>query len=177
LLHLAQVGYFLRALPTLPLSVPGADSRSAMSDYDGREIPSYYTKGQVVSYWWVSKRILNDVVDDDFTGKEGSLDPVALVLRIKQSLQNIRYRYIGKEGAHVNYEVIKASKKYRQYLLLVNRLKHVPLEDLDASTRKSLLINLYNCLIIHAIIVGMLNATFLGQTMNRLLMYATASYR
>ena len=48
------------------------------------------------------------------------------------------------------------------------------LTDLSASEKKSFLINIYNCLIFHAIVNGLLDLN--GGTVGRMKLYATASY-
>ena len=74
----------------------------------------------------------------------------------------------------MNYDSIKSSKTFEEYIELVKELKAVSLKDLSISEKKSFLINIYNCLILHAIINGMLDLN--GGTLARMKLYATAAY-
>ena len=74
----------------------------------------------------------------------------------------------------MNYDSIKNSKTFEEYVELVKELKTVSLKDLSVSEKKSFLINIYNCLILHAIINGMLDLN--GGTLARMKLYATAAY-
>ena len=79
-----------------------------------------------------------------------------------------------EDGSSVNYKTIKSSKTFEEYVELVKELKTVSLKDLSVSEKKSFLINIYNCLILHAIINDLLDLN--GGTLARMKLYATAAY-
>lgn len=74
----------------------------------------------------------------------------------------------------MNYESIKKSNSFKEYVDLVRQLRYVSLKELSESEKKSFLINIYNSLILHAIISGLLDVN--GGTLARMKLYATASY-
>ena len=81
---------------------------------------------------------------------------------------------MSEDGTSVNYESAKISKSFQEYIELVKNLKSISLRDLSISEKKSFLINIYNCLILHAIINGLLDVS--GGTLARMKLYATAAY-
>lgn len=74
-------------------------------------------------------------------------------------------------GTSVDYSAMKTSEKYRDYCALVKKLNHVDLKALDSSAKKAFLVNIYNCLVIHGLVEGLLSS-FPGGTISRLTFYA-----
>lgn len=129
-----------------------------------------FPKGQVIGFWYEPKVVLND---GDKLGSDEAQDAVALVEHLKKQMLEIKSNGIQDDGSSVDYEKIKASPVFGKYLRLVNNLRDIHLEQLSSAQKKSCLINLYNCLLVHAIINGLLKEE---GTLSRLKLYATASY-
>jgi hypothetical protein len=81
---------------------------------------------------------------------------------------------MNNDGSLVNYNDIKKSDNFQQYILLIQKLHNININDFNNNEKKSIYINIYNCLILHAIINGLLDIN--GGTISRLKLYATASY-
>jgi hypothetical protein len=132
--------------------------------------------GQVIGLWWTKKKILNA---DDFGAEPGDVEVINkqdLVRQLRYSILSMKADHTDPSGTKVNYADIKDSPKFTKYKALVRNLRQINLESMTSpEERKSFLINIYNSLVIHALIEGMLNGS-LGGTLNRLQLYATASY-
>lgn len=133
-----------------------------------------FPKGQIIGFWYEPKVVLNDG-DQQIIGseKDEAPDAVALVEHLKKQMLEMKSNGIQDDGSAVNYDKIKASPVFDKYLRLVIHLKDIHLEQLSTAQKKSCLINLYNCLLVHAIISGLLKGE---GTISRLKLYATASY-
>ena len=130
-----------------------------------------YPKGQVISFYWKSKNVMND--GGAWEGGDKAVLPKQLVSEIRSKMLGIKSSSITKEG-RVDYSGIKQSEVFASFLSLTRQLKSVDLNTLTNAGKKSCLINLYNCLIIHAIINDLLDVK--GGTLARLRLYASASY-
>ena len=80
-------------------------------------------------------------------------------------------------GDSVNYTVLRDSKTFQEYKELTYLLADMDLQSLSHDEQKAFWINLYNTLVIHAIIEGMLPIEKSTSTFARLELYATASYK
>ena len=80
---------------------------------------------------------------------------------------------MSEAGDSVDYTKVKDSEPFADYLKLVKQLKLVDMGNLSQNERKAFLINLYNSLVIHAIIAKLLGS---GSQTDRVKMYATAAY-
>lgn len=134
-----------------------------------------FPKGQIIGFWYEPKVVLNDGDQKIFgSEKDEAPDAVALVEHLKKQMLEMKSIAMQDDGSAVNYDKIKSSPVFDKYLRLVIHLKDMQLEQLSTAQKKSCLINLYNCLLVHAIIHGLLKD---GEgTISRLKLYATASY-
>lgn len=134
-----------------------------------------FSKGQVIGPWRVMKVILNDNDGSEFSpNKDVPIDGVALAKTLRKKLLEIKSEYMQDDGRAVEYKKAKASEVFRDFLVLAKSLKYISLDLMKGHERKAFFINVYNCLIIHAIIVGMIDKD--SGTLARLKMYASASY-
>lgn len=79
-------------------------------------------------------------------------DPTKLVAQIRKKMLMVKGAAMSEEGDSVDYSKVKESQAFADYLKLVKQLKHVDMASLSQNERKAFLINLYNSLVIHAII-------------------------
>jgi len=139
------------------------------------------TRGQLIGPWWVDKIVLNEISVDtvvtDAKEINPSIDFKKLITKIRMSMLSLKGSYMNEDGTCVDYKGMVGSKEYQDYVQLTSNLKHINLIDMDNEQRKGFLINTYNCLCIHALAAGLLGKSILGQSIARLRLYASASYR
>ena len=156
--------------------------------------PVYNTKGQVLSWWYTPKIILNLEVDgkeqDEHavqstgaaTGAVKHIGAAAtatadrLVTEMRSVMLSMETNFISEDGYSVNYTAMNSSKEMQQYTKLVRRLRHLDLSALADFQRKAFFINVYNMLTIHGLCSGLLAPSSATSTIARLKFYATASY-
>jgi len=141
---------------------------------DGAGVPTTFKKGQVIGKWFVDKKILN-LPQDGNPVETSSGSSADVVKKIRQTILGLKSDHTSEDGLSVNYEAICKAEEFNSYKQLVTELHNIKLDTLNESEKKSFLINIYNSLVIHAIITGLLDG-FPGGTINRLRMYASASY-
>lgn len=131
------------------------------------------TRGQVLGPWWTSKQVLNEVqagADDE------PVSAAALARSLRTSLLRLKSEYMAEDGSSVDYDALKRSEAFKEYVKLTADLKKISLLDLSPPARKAFLINVYNSLCIHALTEGLLGY-FPGGSLSRLKLYAKASYQ
>lgn len=131
-----------------------------------------FPKGQVVGFWWMRKSVLNEAAGGGVASASLST-PTQLASQIRSKMLAVKSQSITAEGK-VDYTGIKDSDAFRSYLSLTQQLRTVDLGALSAAGKKSCLLNLYNCLLIHAVINGLLDVK--GGTLARVKLYASAAY-
>ena len=131
-----------------------------------------FPKGQVVSFWYKNKISLNE---GDTSECSSSINSTNIFNDIKMKMLEIKATSMTADGSAVDYPTVKKSASFAQYVDLVKELKAVDLAQLSASAKKAALINIYNSLIVHAILEGLLDLN--GGTVARLKLYASASYQ
>ena len=114
---------------------------------------STQTRGQVLGYWWTSKFILN-AADTPASADAGAakLDAVALAKKMRFKMLGLKGDFMSDAGDKVDYKNLKISDSYKEYLAIVSALQDIKLCDLTESSRKGFLINVYNCMCIHALV-------------------------
>jgi hypothetical protein len=135
-----------------------------------------FPRGQVIGFWYEPKVVLNDGDETLIGSEQAQDDAVALVENLKRQMLEIKSNGIQEDGSAVDYDKIKALPVFGKYLCLVKNLKDIQLNQLSTAQKKSCLINLYNCLLVHAIVNGLLKEEEAGGTFARVKLYATASY-
>lgn len=130
-------------------------------------------KGQVLGPWWTSKKVLNP---SQATSNEGVVSAAALAKSLRMSMLGLKSQFMSEDGSSVNYEALKQSDAFKEYVQLTADLRKINLNDLPPPARKAFLINVYNCLCIHALTEGLLSS-FPGGSLSRLKLYAKSSYQ
>jgi len=138
-------------------------------NHPGTSALGSYPRGQVVGWWWKKKQVLN--AKDDAPVSAVGLD---LVEELRNQMLAIKSGAMSGDGSKVAYSKLKQSTEFGKYKELVGQLKNLNLESLSLNQRKATLINLYNSLIVDAIINDLLDVN--GGTLARLKLYASASY-
>lgn len=139
------------------------------------QVPS----GQVLGPWQVKKVVLNS--DEYVNSQVVQSEPVEsssneIVDKMRMSLLRLKTDYIDETGKKVDYESIRRSSEYGEYLKIASQLKDVDFSQDDTQRRKAFYINLYNCLVIHSLIERRLEKVLFSGTLGRLKLYATSSY-
>ncbi|KDP32722.1 hypothetical protein JCGZ_12014 [Jatropha curcas] len=61
--------------------------------------------------------------------------------------------YTSEDGKHVDYRTIHGSEEFARYLRIIQELQRVELEDIPREEKLAFFVNLYNMMVIHAILV------------------------
>lgn len=135
------------------------------------------TKGQVLGIWWTKKVVLNESpflksppLNENETiiaVEEISKMKPPLITQIRFSMLSLKGDFMDASGSTVRYDLIKESPKFLEYLELVQKLKYVDMNSMDKNERKAFLINIYNTLVIHSLVEGLLRS-FPGGSLSRL---------
>lgn len=89
------------------------------------------------------------------SSKEKKSDPIQLVTDIKTTINDFKQAAMDKTGSRVNYALLRDSQPYHYYTSeLIPQLHNLDLSHLNNSphTALSFWINLYNAMVIHAVI-------------------------
>ena len=100
-------------------------------------------------------------------------DAITIVRQLRSLYLKMKGDFMNASGSTVNYKACKSSTTFMEYKMLASKLSVVSFNDLDTVHRKAFFMNLYNSMIIHALIEGLLSDP---GTISRLNMYATTSY-
>ena len=131
------------------------------------------SKGQVLGVWWTKKVVLNHNPAPAEAPAEVSASDLARRLRL--CMLKLKGSFMTPDGSGVDYKSLKASEVFADYVKMTAALRNTNLSDLDQASRKGFLINIYNCLCIHALAEGLLGS-FPGGSLSRLKLYASSSY-
>lgn len=139
-------------------------------------------KATVLPGWRTNKIVLNNnpiITNGDSKAPdrgEASSSANELVKKLRYSMLSLKSNAMDEKGTGVDYASITSSNAYKEYLVCAQQLQTVKnLDQLTISERKSFWINLYNSLVIHALVQGLLKS-FPGGTLSRLELYESASY-
>lgn len=133
------------------------------------------SKGQVMGYFWAEKVVLNS--PENCTPPASTPTPASITKSMRQLILKMKADHMDESGALINYDAIATSSDYQEYLQLTKQLHFISMTHLDHSRRKAFFINIYNTLIIHAMIEGFLKPKLFSTAFFlRMSMYATASY-
>jgi len=151
-------------------------------------------KGQVIGPWYVDKVVLNErrSIDGKFVDFASFRSPATSTYNIRSSNDSIvRYepeilmelrgclsdlieKFWSDDGHFVDYKSMTSSQKYHDYLRIAESFCHLDLQSLTIYERKSLFINIYNCLSLNAINNGYLEKE--ADYLERMKFLASASY-
>lgn len=126
--------------------------------------------GQVIGIWWTEKHVLNQnkpILSMPSGGEKTDVGTIDLVKDIRYSLLTLKGDFMDSAGTSVRYDMIQKSPKYLKYLELVHQLESVDMNEMTLQERKAFLINIYNSLVIHALVEGLLGK-FPGGSLSRL---------
>ncbi|WOL09792.1 hypothetical protein Cni_G18545 [Canna indica] len=91
----------------------------------------------------------------NFRGSTNDYEPkpaAAVSLRLTKLMTAVLEAYASDDRRHLDYGRIGASEEFRRYVNLVQDLQRVDLFSLSADERLTFFLNLYNAMVIHAII-------------------------
>jgi hypothetical protein len=129
-------------------------------------------KGQVLGLWWSNLVILNPKSAEATTHTD--ITHESIVLNMRKCLMELKSEYMSEDGTSVDYEGIGSSSRFQEYVKITGNLHDLDLTRLSVVERKSFFINVYNSLVIHAMVDGFVKPG--DRFTQRLKMYATASY-
>mmetsp|Transcript_26795 Transcript_26795/g.39740 ORF Transcript_26795/g.39740 Transcript_26795/m.39740 type:complete len:303 (-) Transcript_26795:119-1027(-) len=147
-----------------------------MLDYFKRiTLSSDNRRGQVYGLWWAELDILNCEYNEKGEEAPGYVcDHRDLVTQMRRTILGIKSDHMNELGTSVDYTGIRSSPKFAEYLDIVRQLKTVDERQMPTLERKAFFINVYNSLVIHALVNGLIKHD--SSFFSRLRMYATASY-
>mmetsp|Transcript_583 Transcript_583/g.1468 ORF Transcript_583/g.1468 Transcript_583/m.1468 type:complete len:285 (-) Transcript_583:1508-2362(-) len=114
-------------------------------------------------------RVLNDKTS---AGKAAGEQEGDLSAALRRSMTTLYGRHLSEDGTQLDYGGMAASEEYAGYKALAEGLREVDTRSMGEEERVAFFINVYNCLVIDAIIS-------LGEPkdlLSRLRMYAEAAY-
>jgi hypothetical protein len=150
-------------------------------------------RGQVIGLWWEDYVVLNRVPPQDpktipknsIIPKGGSQEELKIdnsrpsaeqiSCQMKDSILALKCEHISPNGDSVNYSLMKTSSIFDQYLDTIQLLHQLDLSTLSPTERKAFFINIYNSLVIHALVENLVQEN--DSIFKRLRMYAVASYQ
>lgn len=128
---------------------------------------------QVLGFWKCNRIVLNKThphrSPPTWESQSKFIESLYIdMLRIKSTL-------ISESGHQVRYHEVKTSPLFHDYVSKVFELSNMDLKAMSVCERKSFFVNIYNCLVIHGLVEGLLK-TFPGGLLSRLLFYASVAY-
>ncbi|PKA58084.1 hypothetical protein AXF42_Ash019310 [Apostasia shenzhenica] len=79
-----------------------------------------------------------------------------LVIDVASRLRLLSYAifeaYVSEDGRHVDYKSIHASEEFKRYLRIIEDLQRVDMDGLSREDKLAFFINLYNMMVIHAVL-------------------------
>ncbi|EEF48439.1 electron transporter, putative [Ricinus communis] len=73
--------------------------------------------------------------------------------RLRFLFYAISEAYTSEDGKHIDYRTIHGSEEFHRYLRIIQELQRVEFQDIPREEKLSFFINLYNMMVIHAILV------------------------
>ena len=132
-------------------------------------------RGQILGLWWSDLTVLNaSPANPEVISSADMSSHNSIVTSMRRCLLALKGEYMSQDGLSVNYAEMKSSHKFEQYVATASMLKQLDVTALSENERKAFFINIYNSLIVHALVEGFVKAGD-GFT-KRLKMYATAAY-
>lgn len=129
-----------------------------------------------MGYFWAEKVVLNHPREST-QAPSPTLTPASVAKSMRQLVLKMKSDHMDESGALVNYDAIATSSDYQEYLKFAEQLHYISMIHLDQPRRRAFFINIYNTLIIHALIEGFLKPKLFSTAFfTRMSMYATASY-
>lgn len=137
-----------------------------------------FIRGPVLGFWTAPKRIMNATppqsIDAQTFAENSSLainDPIAVSSNLRMAMLRLKAKLFS-EGSRVAYSLgrIAECEEMVNYRQIAFQLKDLDFKAVSSSWdvhRKTIFINIYNCLVIHALIDGLLEgSSFLSRLLN-----------
>eukprot|EP01116_Phalansterium_solitarium_P014759 TRINITY_DN3256_c0_g1_i2.p1 TRINITY_DN3256_c0_g1~~TRINITY_DN3256_c0_g1_i2.p1 ORF type:complete len:166 (+),score=9.03 TRINITY_DN3256_c0_g1_i2:117-614(+) len=116
-----------------------------------------------------SKNILNEgtsISEDNSSDSE-------LAAKVNKSILKLYGQFLSDDGLWVDYEGMKSSPLFQDFVKEAQKLVRVNLENLTETERKALFLNVYNSLVIH----GQVQLGVPASTFQRLSFFQRTAYR
>lgn len=129
-------------------------------------------RGQVLGPVWAPKVVFNKGDGEEVGGSEGA----QVAAELLEKIRSVQAQFVRLDG--VDYKGMADSDVFLEYVAAARKLRSVDLKrDLaDEGTRKAFFINVYNALLIHAMTEAVKADKAPRDLLQRLRLYATASY-
>ena len=124
-------------------------------------------------YYW--KTVLN-TFGSQALASETAPTAVTLSAELRRAMLKLKGQHMVDDGARVDYDALEQSEGFREYKLTAERLAGIDLAVMAEDERKAFFINVYNALVIHALVYGFVRKSYLGYMLSRKLLYSTAAY-
>ena len=161
--NLSRTVIILHCFIIIRMMAANGSSQVSQSAPGGVKVGRPVSKGQVLGVWWTDKNVLNEAPSQL---PEGGVADTNLVAKIRYSMLSLKGDFMDDTGSTVRYDLIKKSPKFQEYLDLVRQLQYVNMIDMRDADRRAFLINIYNSLVIHALVEGLLKK-FPGGSLSR----------
>jgi hypothetical protein len=115
----------------------------------------------------------NTAAAGDGTAKREAL---SVITQLRKAILALKTAHMTDIGDRVDYLSIASSAEFQTYLEVAQKLRTIDLGALSEIERRAFFINVYNSLIVHAIIYGYVRKSFFVPSVARKLLYVTASY-
>mmetsp|Transcript_28729 Transcript_28729/g.69892 ORF Transcript_28729/g.69892 Transcript_28729/m.69892 type:complete len:371 (+) Transcript_28729:172-1284(+) len=116
--------------------------------------------------------ILNSAHKESRTVWQESESPSEVVCKLRTTIAVLYVRFLSRDGKTVDYAALGRSYEFANYVEQARHLNTVDVEDMDEDARKAFFLNLYNCMLMHAIVVKGPPTSLMG----RHLMYDSSAY-
>lgn len=124
-------------------------------------------------YYW--KTVLN-AGSSPSAALETAPTAVTLSAELRRAMLKLKGQHMADDGAKVDYAAMEQSEGFREYRAVAERLAAVNVSAMEEVERRAFFINVYNALVIHALVYGFVRKSYLGYMLSRKLLYSTAAY-
>lgn len=139
-------------------------------------------KSQVLGWWWTNKKVLNSHDGPEPPSSFNQTEDIdikaalSVVSNIKKEILNLKCKFVSEDGTSVDYVKMSHSEDMNHYVSSTHQLRQLNVSELTVSERKSLFINVYNALVVHALARNKLSPQSSVSTLDRLKFFAKYSY-
>jgi hypothetical protein len=112
----------------------------------------------------------------DAKGDATKREAVSVVTQLRRAMLALKAAHMTEAGDRVDYSSIAASAEFQAYLEVAQKLRAIDLGTLSETERRAFFINVYNSLIVHAVIHGYVRKSLFVPSVARKLLYVTAAY-
>lgn len=133
----------------------------------------YHNAVHIVGPFYYWKTVLNAAG----TGTEHeSSSSTSLSAELRRAMLKLKGEYMSDDGSRVDYAGMEKSAGFVEYKTIAQQLAFINLAEMEENERKAFFINIYNALVIHALIYGFVRKSWWGFLISRKLLYSTAAY-